>query len=136
MDNKSLEFEFLKEQISQINKNVEKLADSQADMNTVLIENTVIVREHERRSTAIESWASKFESRMGNFTSGLNTLNNDCIRIEKDLTPIKNHVKRVNKIVNFMDGVPVVLKVTVLVLTIVSSMYGFFMVIHTLMPRK
>jgi methyl-accepting chemotaxis protein len=136
MENKSIEFEFLREQISQINKNVEKLADSQIKMNSVLIENTVIVKEHERRSTAFEGWAAKFEERMGSLNLGMSNVNSELIRIDEELKPIRSHVKKVSKIINFIDGVPVLLKFTVLVFTILSAMYGAFLVIHSLMPRK
>lgn len=131
MDNKAIvvSIDFLKEQIKTLNDSVVKLSDHQVEMNNVLIENTVIVKEHERRSLAIEGWAKEANT-------FLQTISSKIESIDKEIDPIQTHVQKVSKIVNFLDGVPVVLKVTVFVLTIISSLYGAFVIIHTLMSGK
>jgi len=134
MDNKSIavSIDFLREQVRSLNETVEKIADSQLEMNKVLIENTVIVKEHERRSTAFEGWAVEANKTLRDVSFSVNRLHGEIIYVEKQLTPIQTHITKVTKIVNFLDGVPVTLKVIVLSGTVLSALYGVFIVIHTL----
>lgn len=131
MDNKALavSIEFLKDQIKSLNENVEKISDSQIEMNKVLIENTIIVKEHERRSLAIEGWAKEANN-------VLQAISTKTEVIDKELTDMQTHVNKVSKIVNFLSGVPVVVKVIVSVFTVLSSLYGAFIIFHTLMSGK
>jgi methyl-accepting chemotaxis protein len=133
MDNKQVEInlERIKEKIDNLNNHIVKISNNQEDMNRVLIENTIIVREHERRSTAFESWAEVAKENMSVMTITLNKIAHHVDLVEDQIEPIKQHVDRVNKIVNFINGIPAVVKVIVGFITILSALYGLFIFISS-----
>lgn len=137
MDEKSFEinFMYIRDHLENISTKIEKLNDKQEAMNVVLTENTVIVKEHERRSTTHEKWAEKTEERFNTALNNITVIDSNVRRIDDDLVPIKKHVKKVAKVFNFLTGIPVVLKIAIMIITIASSVYGICVLIFQLMSK-
>lgn len=133
-NNKGIEITIvhIHEQINRLNGSVEKLADNQSRMNEVLIRNTQIVDEHQRRSISLESWVDGLEKRLTDIAVSVGIVDKDVKRVDDEIRPIKEHVAEVTKIVSFIKGVSPVLKVILMLVTLISSAYGLFVFINSL----
>lgn len=133
-NNKGIEITIvhIHEQINRLNGSVEKLADNQNRMNEVLIRNTQIVDEHQRRSISLESWVDGLEKRLTDIAVSVGIVDKDVKRVDDEIRPIKEHVAEVTKIVSFIKGVSPVLKVILMLVTLISSAYGLFVFINSL----
>jgi len=126
----------LHDQVSSLSNAVQKLADNQTAMNEILIRNTVTVEDHHKRSTTIEIWAAKVEDRYAETNKAVIDISNTIQNLNKTVTKHDAHVTRVDKIVNFIDGIPVVLKVVLMIVTIVSGLYGLFTFIQKILATQ
>lgn len=133
-NNKGIEITIvhIHEQINRLNGSVEKLADNQNRMNEVLIRNTQIVDEHQRRSISLESWVDGLEKRLTDIAVSVGIVDKDVKRVDDEIKPIKEHVAEVASIVSFIKGISPVLKVILMLVTLISSAYGLFVFINSL----
>jgi len=112
-----------------------KLFDRQDEFSRILERNTVIVDEHHKRSTNLETIVNSIKSALEALANKFTLLENDVNKIEADVEPIKAHVKNVDVVFHIWSSVPKVMKFIVLLLTLISSCYGIFTMFKSILGK-
>lgn len=130
-----LQFQQINDKLNHHNNLFEKLFDRMDSMNNVLIKNTAIVDEHQKRSTQMENVMGSYKVQLETLSIKMTKIHGDLERVDADVKPIKAHVAEMTGFMGFVKGMPSFLKIIILLLTLLTSGYGVIKMLQEITVR-
>ncbi len=116
--------------VQRLEDKIDKVQETQTEQGIIQAENTVILRQHEQRSTKLEDWVSKIygiylalEQQVKEVVVKVNT-------IEESEATVTTHINKINSYLSVFKAVPKILKFVLLVGGVVSTIYGAYVFFH------
>lgn len=119
--------------VENVNSNVISVNKEITELKVNVAENNVILEQHHARSTHLEGIVDVVRESMNELTNKTVAINTNVKNIDNDLRPIKQHVKKVNRYITLVNGIPLVFKFIISLFVLTSSGYGFYSVIVKLL---
>ena len=112
--------------VEKIDSKIDKIKETQSEQGVVQAQNTIILRQHEQRSTKLEDWVSKIHGAHVSMEDKINSFGFEISDIKKSELSVTNHIHKINSYLGIFKSVPVMLKFSLLLLAFVSGVYGLF----------
>jgi len=107
----------------------DKIYSKMDENNTILSKLTVIVDEHQRRSTALEKIVDVMKESFAYIQQDLLKLAREIKDVSEDVEPLKLEMVKVTKTYHFFSGVPIVVKGLLLICTLTTSLFGLWQIV-------
>lgn len=133
------ESDYVRMQFNQVNKKLEnfsdiygKIFDRLDTMNTILARNTVIVDEHQKRSTTLEKEFNKQEDRVVELEKSMIRMNNSIGKIEPLEKRCENLETQTNKTNGLFAAIPLGFKIVGAFFGLIMTSFGLYKMIPEL----
>lgn len=115
--------------VEKVNENVISVNKELTNLKVNVGQNNIILEQHHARSTNLEGIVEKVKEALTELTKKIIAINTSVRSVDADLKPIKMHVRKVNRYITLVTGVPLFFKFLFGVFVFVSSGYGFYNII-------
>jgi maltodextrin utilization protein YvdJ len=113
------DLEFIVSLVERIEVKIDKIQETQIEQGQVLARNTIIVDQHEARSTKLEDWVSKVSASVTHLEADVKTVKDTNTKVVK-------HIDTINKFLTPLKSVVPIIKFILLLSTLVGVIYTAF----------
>ena len=100
--------------------------DELSEMKVTLAENTVIMKEHHKRSTRLETIVEAMKKPLEAITTKVLALDKDIVAIGAVMKPVTSHVEKIDKILIRFSAVPMIMKLLLFLFGFATSGLGCY----------
>lgn len=110
----------------EMNDSIVKLFEKAEEMNLELKENTIVLKQHHRRSTKLEEIQLDFGEQMQNFSDNMKLLSGKLKRLDETVKPIKAHVDSMDVTISWIKTIPTGVKIASGIVIFITGLFGIY----------
>ena len=112
--------------VVRMDEKINSIQEVQQQHGIVHAQNTMIVKQHESRSTELEKWVSKIHGIMIALEEKVEALAKKVHVIEKSNASVNSNINNINADLHAVKLLPKLLKFLLLIIALVSALFGAF----------